>query len=113
MATSYNPDKPEGYNWIFITTNNNEIIKDLTDHRNFKKLNKNFYGAKGISTTKGNNIVVDYETIKDNNIIGNITDKDLNALMLSETTDTDSPPVDTYSPLTELQLAELDRIITN
>ena len=55
--------------------------------------------------------MVDYETIKDNNIIGNITDKDLNALMLSETTDTDSPPVDTYSPLTELQLAELDRII--
>tara|TARA_B110000285_G_scaffold197025_1_gene228377 strand:- start:1545 stop:2003 length:459 start_codon:yes stop_codon:yes gene_type:complete len=111
MATSYNPDKPGGYNWIFIATNDNEIIDDLTVNRNFKKLKKNFYGAKGISTKKGNNIVVDYKTITDNNIIGTITDKDLNALILDETNDTDSHRVDTYSPLTELQLAELDRII--
>jgi len=111
MATSYELNKPGGYNWIFIATNDNEIIDDLTDNRNFKKLKKNFYGAKGISTKKGNNIVVDYKTITDNNIIGTITDKDLNALILDETNDTDSHRVDTYSPLTDFELAELDRLI--
>ena len=111
MATSYEPNKPGGYNWIFIATNDNEIIDDLTDNRNFKQLKENFYGAKGISTKKGNNIVVDYKTITDNNIIGTITDKDLNALILDETNDTDSHRVDTYSPLTDFELAELDRLI--
>ena len=55
--------------------------------------------------------MVDYKTITDNNIIGTITDKDLNALILDETNDTDSHRVDTYSPLTDFELAELDRLI--
>jgi hypothetical protein len=112
MATSYDPNKLGGYNWIFITTDNDKIdndkiITDLTENRNFKKIytdkksNKTNYGAKGISQQQGNNIEVDYKTILKHNIMGGITDKDLNALMRSE-------PNDTAAPLTDTQLNEVD-----
>ena len=60
MTTQYDPN--ESYNWIFITTNDDTIIKDLTKHRNFKKIyddkkcKTTTYGAKGMSTIKGKNI---------------------------------------------------------
>jgi len=115
MATSYDPNKPGGYNWIFIATNDNKIIDDLTDNRNFKKIyyDKIFktttYGAKGMSTIKGNNIEVDYNTVTSNDINGNITNRDLT--ILSETRD-DSKADSTYSsPLTDKDLDELEKLI--
>lgn len=41
MTTPYHPN--ESYNWIFITTDNDTIITDLTENRNFKKI---YYNKK-------------------------------------------------------------------
>ena len=113
MITQYDPN--ESYNWIFVTTNNDTIITDLTEKRNFKKIyynkkcNMTTYGAKGMSTIKGKNIEVEYDTIITNNIIGNITDKDLN--ILSESRDDFKADSTCSSPLTNADLNELEKLI--
>ena len=104
----------KSYNWIFITTNDDTIIKDLTD-RNFKKIyddkkcKTTTYGAKGDSTKKGNNIEVEYDTVVKENIIGNITDKDLN--ILNEPREVFKADSTCSSTLTDTDLEELEKLI--
>tara|TARA_B100000902_G_scaffold32508_1_gene38932 strand:+ start:180 stop:635 length:456 start_codon:yes stop_codon:yes gene_type:complete len=113
MTTQYDPN--ESYNWIFITTNDDTIIKDLTKHRNFKKIyddkkcKTTTYGAKGMSTIKGKNIEVDYKTVTSNNIKGNITDRDLT--ILSEPRDDFKADNTCSSILTDTDLEELEKLI--
>jgi len=113
MTTQYDPNK--SYNWIFITTDNDTIITDLTGNRNFKKIyynkkcNMTTYGAKGMSTIKGNNIEVEYHTVTSNNINGIITDRDLT--ILSESRDDFKADSTCSSPLTDKDLNELEKLI--
>tara|TARA_E500000331_G_scaffold55729_1_gene49606 strand:+ start:514 stop:966 length:453 start_codon:yes stop_codon:yes gene_type:complete len=112
MTTQYDPN--ESYNWIFITTNDDTIIKDLTN-RNFKKIyddkkcKTTTYGAKGMSTKKGKNIEVDYKTVTSNDINGNITDKDLN--ILNKPRDDFKADSTCSSTLTDTDLEELEKLI--
>jgi hypothetical protein len=76
MATSYDPNNLHGYRWIFVSLKADETdkIHDLIS-RNFICLNGNkntFFGAKGNSDVKGNNITVDYDTILRENIRGEL-----------------------------------------
>ena len=115
MTTQYDPNK--SYNWIFITTDNDTIITDLTGNRNFKKIyynkkcNMTTYGAKGMSTRKGNNIEVKYDTVTSNNINGIITDRDLT--ILSESRDDFKADSTCSSPLTDEDLDELEKLIAD
>ena len=84
MATSYDPNKPGGYRWMFVSIEADETdkIAELIS-RKFICLNGNkntYFGAKGKSVVKGNNITVDYDTIIEHNIQGEINNKHLDEL---------------------------------
>ena len=84
MATSYEPKKLDDYRWIFVSLKAGETDKrnDLIS-RNFICLNRNkktYFGAKGNSDVKGNNITVDYDTIIYHDFQGDITNKHINEL---------------------------------
>ena len=84
MATSYEPNNLHGYRWIFVSLKADETDKrnDLIS-RNFICLNRNkktYFGAKGNSDVKGNNITVDYDTIFHANFIGELNSAHINEL---------------------------------
>jgi hypothetical protein len=84
MATSYEPKKLDDYRWIFVSLKAGETDKrNNLISRNFICLNRNkktYFGAKGNSDVKGNNITVDYDTIIREDIRGELNSAHIDEL---------------------------------